>query len=281
MPKLSVLTPIYNTNETHLREMIESVLHQTFSDFEFIIVNNSPENPELKKIVKSYGDKRIKYFENERNVGISESYNRMIDMALGEYLAICEHDDISHKTRFEKQAAYLDANPMVGAVSAQIHFFPEDYTTQNPKTNRGIKTAMLSWNPIAHPVCMIRKSVLMENDIRYEKRFSVAMDYMLWVRLMPFTMFHNMDEVLLEYRAHDDRASIVFRQQTEDAAWEIAMIARNTYPVLWSQTRHIRKIKLFGFIPLIKIKRHKYRTWVYLFDFIPLFKIRFNDTPNF
>ena len=70
MPRVSVLTPIYNTNPSHLREMIESILNQTFTDFEFLILNDSPENKEIEKIVKSYKDKRIKYFKNDKNMDI-------------------------------------------------------------------------------------------------------------------------------------------------------------------------------------------------------------------
>ena len=70
MPRVSVLTPIYNTNPLHLREMIESILNQTFTDFEFLILNDSPENKEIEKIVKSYKDKRIKYFKNDKNMDI-------------------------------------------------------------------------------------------------------------------------------------------------------------------------------------------------------------------
>lgn len=123
MPCVSVLTPIYNSNPSHLKECIESILNQTFSDFEFIILNDSPENNELDKIVESYKDKRIKYFKNDKNLGISRSRNKLIDLAQGEYIAIFDHDDISLPTRLEKQVRFLDENLDVGLVGSWLEKF--------------------------------------------------------------------------------------------------------------------------------------------------------------
>lgn len=75
MPKISVLTPLYNTEPDQLKEMIESVLAQSFSDFEFLLLNDSPDNTELESLVKGFSDPRIRFFSNEENLGISESRN--------------------------------------------------------------------------------------------------------------------------------------------------------------------------------------------------------------
>ena len=85
MPKISVLMPIYNTPKEYLKEAIESILNQTFTDFEFLILNDSPDNTELDKIVASYKDKRIRYSKNEKNLGITPSRNKLIDIAKGDY----------------------------------------------------------------------------------------------------------------------------------------------------------------------------------------------------
>ena len=120
MPKVSVLTPLYNTNPSFLKEMIESILNQTFKDFEFLLLNDSPENKELKKIVESYNDRRIIYLENEKNLGISKSRNKLLELAKGEYIAIFDHDDISLPERLEKQADFLDKNPGTGIVGTNF-----------------------------------------------------------------------------------------------------------------------------------------------------------------
>jgi len=111
MPRVSVLMPVYNTKPEHLREAIDSILSQTFTDFEFLILNDCSPNADVEEVVKSYDDPRIVYTVNERNLGISGARNRLLDMARGEYLAVMDHDDISLPERFEKQVAFLDAIP--------------------------------------------------------------------------------------------------------------------------------------------------------------------------
>ena len=142
-PRVSVLTPIYNTTPAHLREMIESILSQTFTDFEFLILNDSPDNVEIEKIVLEYAknDNRIKYAKNEKNMGITPSRNKLVKMARGEYLAIFDHDDISVPQRLEKQVAYLDANPYVGVVSGWLQYFGEsDDILKTPENDLKIRT---------------------------------------------------------------------------------------------------------------------------------------------
>ena len=83
--------PVYKTNEAHLREAIESILNQTFTDFEFLILDDCPDD-DREAIVKSYKDKRIKYSKNDKNLGITPSRNKLIEMSQGEYLAVFDHD---------------------------------------------------------------------------------------------------------------------------------------------------------------------------------------------
>ena len=107
MPRISVLMPVYNTRPEHLREAMDSILSQTFTDFEFLILNDASTDPRVEEVVKSFSDPRIVYAVNERNLGISGSRNRLLDMAKGEYLAVMDHDDFSFPTRLEKQLAFF------------------------------------------------------------------------------------------------------------------------------------------------------------------------------
>ena len=86
MPKVTVLMPVYNTKEEYLRETIDSVLTQTFTDFEFLIINDASTDKRVREVVLSYADDRIVYVENEKNLGISESSNKGISLAKGEYI---------------------------------------------------------------------------------------------------------------------------------------------------------------------------------------------------
>ena len=87
--------PVYNTKPTYLGKAIESILHQTLKDFKFLILNDSPENPYIKNIVKKYNDKRIIYYEHTSNLGIARSYNHLLSLADTKYIALMNHDDIS------------------------------------------------------------------------------------------------------------------------------------------------------------------------------------------
>ncbi len=275
-PKVSALMPVYNTNPEHLRQAIESVLAQTFKDFELLIINNSPEKKELKKIILTYKDKRILYKESKENLGIARSYNKFIEMASGEYLAICEHDDTWPSYRFQKQVEFMDENPNVGVVGGAVKWMTEKpYVMQYPEKNHLIKLRLMSNCHLSHPCAMMRKSVLIKNNVRYEEQYSPACDYMLWCRLMEFTQFHALPEVMINYRVHDTRTSVLQAQRMEDAADEIRFFVRNKYPMLYNEYLEGLSVcvKVFG-IPLFKIKRNSNKVKIYLFNIIPIMKIK-------
>ena len=275
MPRVSVLTPIYNTNPVHLREMIESILNQTFTDFEFLILNDSPDNTEIEEIVKSYKDKRIKYSKNEKNMGITPSRNKLLKMARGEYVAIFDHDDISVPERLALQVGFLDKNPHVGVVSGQLQYFGvDDFLSKNPEWDTDIKICLTDNCYVAHTAAMIRKSVLADNGIEYEEYYSPAEDYRLWARLMDVTNFYNFQTVLVNYRTSTTNTTATQWTKMERAHDSICLYLQNKYPAHYREFLKKRapgtrfRIRLFGFIPLLKIKNN----WVYLFEVIPLFK---------
>lgn len=276
-PRVSVLTPIYNTNPVHLREMIESILHQTFTDFEFLILNDSPNNTEIEDIVKSYKDKRIKYSKNETNMGITPSRNKLLKMARGEYVAIFDHDDISVPTRLEQQVDFLDKNPHVGVVSGWLQYFGTDNNIwKTPEYDTDIKIKLTNDCSVAHTAAMIRKCVLTDNNVEYEEFYTPAEDYRLWARLMDVTNFYNIQDILVKYRWFGNNTSNTFSCRTEMARRSICLQVQNKHPAHYREyckqyeNRTRFKIRLFGFIPLCKIKHN----WVYIFECIPLFKVK-------
>lgn len=290
-PKISVLTPIYNTNPIYLRAMIESILSQTFTDFEFIILNDSPENTELDTIVKSYQDKRIRYFINEKNLGIAESRNKLIDLANGEYIAIADHDDISLPNRLELESKYLDTHPHIGAVGGhviEIRNNSEQRIIKRPINDHDIKISLINDKYVCNPVhsgCMIRKSVLINSGVRYNKKWTPCEDRMLFMDLIPHTCFHNLEQVVLKYVWTGDNTTMRQRQKMYDLPPKIVMNARQQYPMYyneWMQNRHPEtdqrtiRIKLMGFIPFIKIKNSHGIRKIYLFDAIQLFRCKYN-----
>ncbi len=290
-PKISVLTPIYNTNPIYLRAMIESILSQTFTDFEFIILNDSPKNTELDTIVKSYQDKRIRYFINEKNLGIAESRNKLIDLANGEYIAIADHDDISLPNRLELESKYLDTHPHIGAVGGhviEIRNNSEQRIIKRPINDHDIKISLINDKYVCNPVhsgCMIRKSVLINSGVRYNKKWTPCEDRMLFMDLIPHTCFHNLEQVVLKYVWTGDNTTMRQWQKMYDLPPKIVMNARQQYPMYyneWMQNRHPEtdqrtiRIKLMGFIPFIKIKNSHGIRKIYLFDAIQLFRCKYN-----
>lgn len=279
-PRVSVLTPIYNTTPQHLRECIESILAQTFTDFEFLILNDSPDNTEIEEIVLEYAkcDGRIKYSRNEHNVGITPSRNKLLDMARGEYIAIFDHDDISVPERLEKEVAYLDTHPHIGVVSGWLHYFGDNYSgiCKTPEYDSNIRVYLTENCFVLHTAAMIRKSVLIDNNIEYEEFYTPAEDYRLWARLMDVTHFYNFQEVLVHYRWDIDNTSKRMNDAREEAAANIRMELSSKYPEYrrWAEKIMVPgtrfRLRLFGKIPLLKIKNN----WVLLFEFIPVFKIK-------
>ena len=277
MPKISVLMPIYKTPEKYLREAIESVLAQTFKDFEFLILDDCPED-NRKDIVASYNDERIKYWQNDINMGISASRNKLIDLAKGEYLAVMDHDDICLPERFEKEVQYLDKHPEVGVVSAQLNSIISQKTSQNPADNHSIKLALMRVCVISHPVSMIRKSVLLENNIRYEEQYTPSEDYALWCRLIPHTEFHNLEDILLLYRDHKENTSHLQGDKMKKATLGVWTFVEEENPSLFKEfllkARQKSYIKLFGFIPIISVIKQGECSKYYLFEKIPLLSIK-------
>ena len=276
--KVSVLTPIYKTDDRILREAIESVLNQTFTDFEFLLLDDCPEDSR-EAVVRSYDDKRIVYLKNDRNLGISASRNKLIDLAKGEYLAVFDHDDISRPERFAKEVAYLDAHPecgVVGGWTKPTNGTPNIY----PESDHAIKLAMMEGASVWHPASMIRRSALDAAKARYEADYSPVEDYMLWMRLLPHTGFHNLQEVVLDYRWHEANTSVVRKRELDAQAARIKAWAKVHEPELYAEYEFrretMRRFRLFG-IPVLKVTTSGRETEIRLFDRIPFIRISRRD----
>lgn len=203
-PLVTVLMSVYN-GEKYLSEAIESILNQTYKNFEFLIIDDGSTDSS-KKIVKSYNDSRIKLIENEENIGLTRSLNKGIELSKGKYIARMDADDISFPERLEKQVDFMENHEDVavcGSCAGIINEKDIEYSSFiNPETSAEIKVALFFFNPIAHPTVMIRKDVL--NEIgSYDPYFEKTQDYDLWYRIyLAGHDFYNFQEKLLIYRNH-------------------------------------------------------------------------------
>lgn len=274
MPKISVLVPLYNTKPAYFKAMVEAVLAQTFTDFELLLLNDSPENHELEVLATKYRekDRRIKYSSNDSNRGISKSRNILLTMAEGDYVAILDHDDLPRPDRLQKQADYLDEHPEVGVVGSQVQIAGSSKVLRFPENNLDIKQKLMQQCVICHSAAMIRRSVLLTNNICWNEAYSPAEDYMLWADLMGCTLFHNLPEVLHQWRVYDESSGARQREKMADAAMRVRSVLLRRYGAF---AKHTRWVQLFGCIPLVKIYERGYGdTRVLLFGKIPLFRIR-------
>jgi glycosyltransferase involved in cell wall biosynthesis len=230
-PKVSVCVPLYNTEPARLRLCMESILSQTFKDFELLILNDSPDNKELDAIVRSYKDKRIFYWKNKKNLGISPSRNKLLDWSRGEYIAVHDHDDVSMPERFAKQVEFLDNNPNYGAVGSD--FIRNDdwdkvYRACN-YDNVGLKKQMLVIGSLFHTVSMLRKSVLDKHGVRYEQEYSPAEDLRIFMRLAECTMLKILPEVLLSYHWGENNTSKILTVRYTEVCHELWFQYRNKF----------------------------------------------------
>ena len=181
-PKISVLMPVYNC-EKFLNRSIDSILNQTFDNFEYIIINDGSTDNSLN-IIKSYKDKRIKIINNSKNIGISRSLNKGINYATGEYLARHDADDISDLDRLKLQLEYLDKND-VDLVDTSIAFIDKDdnylydYEERNFMPEETL--SHLFFYEINHGTILCKRSLIEKNKIQYLVR--PAEDYCLFTRL--------------------------------------------------------------------------------------------------
>lgn len=273
--KVSVLTPVYKTDERFLREAIESVLSQTFGDFEFLLLDDCPED-DREKVVRSYDDPRIVYLKNDRNLGISASRNRLLGLAKGDYLAVFDHDDVCRPERLAEEVAYLDAHPECGVVSSWTRTLPKGDVNRYPEDDHEIKLEMMNGCSLWHPAAMIRREVLDRTGIRYEAAYSPVEDYMLWMRLTTETVFHNIQKPLIEYRWHDANTSIVRKAELDAMDVRCKAWAQARLPSLWSEyfmrRKTVCRVRLWG-VPLVKVVFARREIGVWLFDRIPFLRI--------
>ena len=206
-PVISVLLPVYNCSE-YINESVQSILKQTFSDFEILIIDDCSTDGTYE-ILQTFTDPRIKLFSKSINSGYTNSLNMAIKIAKGEYIARMDGDDICLPERFEKQIDFLKKNNDYILCGSWFRIFGKGNVriVKNPGTDEEIKLALLDYCSIAHPTVMIRKSVFQKNNIYYDIEMEPAEDFDLWVRLSQFGKFANLPEVYLNYREHEKQIS--------------------------------------------------------------------------
>lgn len=216
-PMVTILLPVYNGSK-YLAEAIESMLAQTFADFEFLIINDgSTDN--TGEIISSHADNRIRLITHTQNQGLVTALNHGLAEARGTYIARMDADDISAPDRLEKQFAYMEQHPEIAALGTGIATFGrENHQEWRPLLPDEVHCHLLFHSTLAHPSVMLRRSVLERFSLYYDDAYKHAEDYKLWVQLSRHAQLANVPEVLLYYRVHDEQISLQKNQEQKATA---------------------------------------------------------------
>lgn len=256
-PKISVIMSVYN-GEKYLREAIESILNQTFTDFEFLIVNDGSTD-KTSEILKEYSqrDNKIKIINNSENIGLTRSLNKAIKLSKGKYIARIDANDISLPKRLEAQFNFMEKNPHVGLVSSYTQFIDEE---DNPLDR--INRPAIEMNPrrlffdsqICHSSIMIRKKIL-DRIGNYDEKFLYSQDSDLTFRIFRIAKIAVVPEVLILWR--EQKSSISTKKRLAQIKYGSTARARAIHSNLYPKYYYL-------FLPLFFIK-----------PFIPAFIKRF------
>lgn len=211
-PLVSVVMPVYNGG-LFLRPAIESILDQTYRNFELIIVDDGSEDSSWQIIQKFRANypRTIKAYHLKKNQGIFQARNFGFLKTSGKYIAMMDADDISHPTRLEKQIEFMEVNPKTIVLGCQADIIDEKGRLIGKKTlpliYREIYYQFAIVNPMIDPSCLIRRALLPKRDFLYRTSFGVNSDYQTFFEWLNYGEFANLGEPLLKYRRHSKNSS--------------------------------------------------------------------------
>lgn len=221
---ISVVMPVYNGGK-YLREAIDSILNQTYQNFEFLIINDGSTD-ETDEIIRSYTDARIVYLQNDKNRGLVYTLNYGISVAKGEYIARMDADDISESIRFERQIEVFLNDPEIGLCGTWAKVIGSNLLLKVESDYEEIKCKLLFTNQFVHSSVIFRKEHLDKFGLFYEEKNFPAEDYALWINTSEKIKMFNLRECLLQYRVHPSQISTAssLRQKQRTNALQIQQI---------------------------------------------------------
>lgn len=201
-PLVTVLMPVYNAGAT-VAEAIESILDQSFTDFEFLIIDDGSTDGS-SKVIKSYNDPRIVLESNSQNLGVVKTLNKGLQMARGVYVARMDGDDVSLPGRLAAQVAFLDRHPSIGACGTWVETFGDrpGQLSKFPCRPEDIKAYLLFYNVLVHASVCLRREAFVSNNLFFDERFPHAEDFELWQRASKIFPLANIGKILLKHRIH-------------------------------------------------------------------------------
>lgn len=190
--------PAYNC-ANYIEESINAILNQSFTDFEFIIINDGSKDNTKESILK-FNDDRIKYFENETNLGIVKTLNRGLKIAIGTYILRTDADDIAVDTMIERLFNFMTSNPDYIVCGGFMKLLGGNFIFKYPSNNEELKIHTLNACPFSHSTVLFKNSVIRNCQIEYDINVQDGEDHALWSKLLLLGKFKNLEEVTLFYR---------------------------------------------------------------------------------
>jgi hypothetical protein len=220
-PVVSVVIPVYN-GEPYLREAVESVLAQTLSDLELLIINDGSSDA-TGSLARAFDDPRVRVLDNAANIGLAATRNRGIRECRGRYLAWLDADDTSHPRRLELQIRLLESRPDIGACGTWVTPIGgrEGDVWRYPTDPEIIRCRMLFDNPLAISSAVVRRGIFVEHRLEHEPQRVYTEDYDFWERLLHHSDLMNLPEVLTRYRIHPGQMSRVLADSRAVPVWEV------------------------------------------------------------
>ena len=226
---ISVVMCNYNTPVKYLKESIDSVLNQTYSNFEFIIIDDGSTDDSLE-FIKSYNDDRIKLFVNSENIGLAKSLNKGFEMARGEYIARMDSDDICYLERFEKQIDYMKNHPDTIVCGTWAKIIDENNTMRiedwarmsiDDMESYRINLLLYNYPAIVHTSAFFNHHLILKYNIKYNEEYKFSQDYELWTRCSKICKCYILQNTLVLYRVHSTSISQSKRSLQKEYAFRI------------------------------------------------------------
>lgn len=234
-PVISVLVPVWGSMP-YVIKAVESILNQSFRDFELLIVDDKGPDDSIAQLQKYTSDPRVRILDNGVNRGFSGAMNHGLEVARGEFIAALDADDIALPNRLEAQLAYLRAHPEVGILgTAAVHITPDDTLLEphrQPISDHAVRFQQLFMPAMYHSSTMLRRSLVEQHKARYTTTLSLASDMDFWSQLGRHAAFVNLPEPLIYYRINPNGLSKIKKDEctqqklmvTEQALRDLGMM---------------------------------------------------------
>lgn len=218
MKKVTVFMPVYNS-EKYLNTSIDSILNQTYKNFELLIIDDGSTDSSMD-IINSYNDTRIKVIKNNENKGLPYTRNLGLNLSTGDYIAIMDSDDISYPNRLEKQVDFLEKNQEIDILSSNCDELVDEVILKTKSVNKKSDEVKLELNfrcCIGNPTVMMRRKSIIDKNISYREECFIAQDYSFWVDCISSCNFYHMKESLIAYRTgHNNITKKTVQKKAEE-----------------------------------------------------------------